>query len=171
MLFHLSFNAHDPETVASVLAQILDAVVVPAPSPPFNEGALFVCCGDDRGTMISLEPWGVTYAPAPNLFTAMPHGSDSPPTNAFHGLFMAAVPEERVFEIATAAGWPVARVPNGPFDVINVWIEGRQLIEFTTPELYPAYKATFDTTGVATLDANLRALESSIKAMMAAQPG
>ena len=65
----------------------------------------------------------------------------------------------------------MARVPNGPFDVINVWIEGRQLIEFTTPELYPAYKATFDTTGVVTLDANLRALESSIKAMMAAQPG
>ncbi len=107
--------------------------------------------------MISLEPWGVTYEPAPNLFTAMPHGSDAPPTNAFHGLFTAAGPEERVVEIATAAGWPVARVPNGPFDVINVWIEGRQLIEFTTPELYPAYRAAFDTAGVATLDDASRA--------------
>lgn len=165
MLYHLSFNAQDPTTVASVLAEILDATVIPAPSPPFNEGALFVCCGDDRGTMISLEPWGVTYEPAPNLFTAMPHGSDSPPANAFHGLFMAAVSEERVVEIATAAGWPVARVPNGPFDVINVWIEGRQLIEFTTPELYPAYRAAFDAVGVTTLDVALRALETSLRSM------
>ncbi len=39
MLYHLSFNAHDPVTVANVLSQILDAVVIPAPSPPFNEGA------------------------------------------------------------------------------------------------------------------------------------
>jgi hypothetical protein len=165
MLFHLSFCARDPKRVASVLAEILGAQVVRAPSPPFNEGALFVCCGDDRGTMISLEPWGVTYHPGPHQMTAMPREDASPEHNAFHGLFLARVPTERILAIAAAEGWPAAQVPNGPFEVINVWLEGTQLIEFTTPELYLAYRTTFDAEGVKTLDAENRALEARIRAM------
>jgi hypothetical protein len=90
----------------------------------------------------------------------------SPEHNGFHGLFLAAVPEAKIFELAADAGWPAARVPNGPFDVINVWVEARQLLEFTTPELYPAYKATFDTDGVTTLDAGLRVLECELSQQM-----
>jgi hypothetical protein len=168
MLFHLSFNARDPERVGAALAELLGGTVVAAPSPPFNAGALFVCCGDDRGTMVSLEPWGVTYEPGPGHTTAMPHAPVSPERNAFHGLFMAAVPESQVLAIAEREGWPAARVDNGPFEVINVWVEGAQLLEFTTPELYPAYRATFDAAGVARLDAGLRALEGRIRSMMAA---
>ncbi len=100
--------------------------------------------------------------------TAMPHGATSPERNGFHGLFMAAVPEEQVLAVAAREGWPAARVDNGPFEVINVWVEGTQLLEFTTPELYPAYKATFDAAGVAGLDAGLRALEGQVRSMMAA---
>jgi hypothetical protein len=170
MLFHLSFCAREPERVARVLAEILGAQVVRAPSPPFSEGALFICCGDERGTMISLEPWGVTYRPGPNQMTAMAREPASSEHNAFHGLFLAKASKERIFAIAAAEGWPAAQVPNGPFDVINVWLEGTQLIEFTTAELYPAYRATFDAEGVKQLDAQNRALESKIRAMMAGKP-
>lgn len=165
MLFHVSFCARNPSRVAAALAKILGAEVVRAPSPPFTDGALFVCCGDDRGTMIALEPWGVVYKPGPHNMTAMTKGDASPEHNAFHALFLSAVSKERIFEIAAAEGWPAAQVPNGPFDVINVWLEGTQLIEFTTPELYPAYKATFDREGIATLDAGNRALEQKLRAM------
>ena len=127
-----------------------------------------MCCGDDRGTMISLEPWGVTYEPGPKNMTTMPRGQASPQHNAFHGLFLAAVPEARVLELAAAEGWPAGRVSNGPFEVINVWLEGTQLVELTTPELYPAYKATFDAEGVKTLDRNNRELAQRIKQAMAA---
>jgi hypothetical protein len=167
MLFHISFCARNPTRVAAALAKILGATVVKSPSPPFNPGALFVCCGDDRGTMISLEPWGVEYEPGPDQMTAMPSGRATPQHNAFHGLFMAAVPKEQILEIAAQEGWPAGQVPNGPFDVINVWLEGSQLIEFTTPELYPAYQATFDREGLATLDAGLRGLERGLAAMLA----
>jgi hypothetical protein len=169
MLFHLSFCAREPERVAGVLAEILGAQVVRAPSPPFNEGSLFVCCGDDRGTMISLEPWGVTYRPGPQQMTAMPRDGSSPEHNAFHGLFLAKTSRDRILEIAAAEGWPAAQVTNGPFDVINVWLEGTQLVEFTTPELYPAYKATFDGDGVKKLDAQNRELEARIRSMMSAE--
>jgi hypothetical protein len=168
MLFHLSFCSRDPERVARALAEILGAQIVKAPSPPFNSESLFVCCGDDRGTMISLEPWGVTYQPGPNQMTTMPRGGATSEHNAFHGLFMARVSKERILAIAAAEGWPAAQVPNGPFEVINVWLESTQLIEFTTPELYPAYRATFDAAGVKGLDAQNRAMETKIRAMMAA---
>jgi hypothetical protein len=167
VLFHLSFNAHDPHRTADALARILDATVLDAPSPPFNKGALFICCGDDRGTMISLEPWGVVYEPGPNQMTMMPDAGEAPSRNAFHGLFMAAVPEERILEVAAEQGWPAGRVNQGPFEVINVWVEGHQLLEFTTPELYPAYQATFDAAGVAALDAILRRQEAHLAEVMA----
>src|SRR5262249_30181629 len=131
MLFHLSFCVREPERVARVLAEILGARVVRPPSPPFNEDAQWVCCGDDRGTMISLEPWGVTYRPGPNQMTTMPRNGASPEHTAFHGLFLASVPKERILAIAAAEGWPAGQVPNGPFEVINVWLEGTQLVEFT----------------------------------------
>lgn len=170
MLFHLSFAVRDPAKVGAFLSAVLGARIVRAPSPPFSADSLFVCCGDERGTMISLEPWGVTYRPGPKNMTAMPRGDDSPPHTPFHGLFLAKVGEAKILELAADAGWPAGRVPNGPFEVINVWLEGTQLIEFTTPELYPAYQAAFDAKGVETLDASNRALEARLRAM-GMQPG
>ncbi|MBW8910190.1 MAG: hypothetical protein JF620_14460, partial [Mesorhizobium sp.] len=49
MLHHASFNARDPQAVATVLAEMLVATAVRAPSPPFPQGAWFVCLGDDFG--------------------------------------------------------------------------------------------------------------------------
>ena len=167
MLYHLSFNARDPERVARVLAEILDAIVVAAPSPPFNKGALFVCCGDDRGTMISLEPWGITYAPGPGAYTEMPHAESAPERNGFHALFMAKLPEEHIHEIVRREGWPSGRCDNGQFEVINVWLEGTQLVEFTTPELLPAYLRTFGPDGMPGLDASLRAQEAHLRQVIA----
>ena len=171
VLYHLSFNVRDPRHVAGVLSEILGAVVLDAPSPPFVRGALFVCCGDERGTMISLEPWSTEYGPGPACYAAMTEGHATPEHNAFHGLFLAKLPEPKILEIAAREGWPAGRVSNGPFEVINVWIEGRQLIEFTTPELYGAYQATFGPEGLKTLDGSLRLLERELAAMFAAQRG
>jgi hypothetical protein len=165
VLYHLSFNVRDPERVAGVLAEILGATVVAAPSPPFNQDALFVCCGDDRGTMISLEPWGVTYAPGPGARTDMPRQTESPAFNAFHGLFEARIDQDQITKIADREGWPSGLANNGPFEVINVWIEGTQLIEFTTPELLPAYLATFNHDGLPHLDADLRGLEVFLRSL------
>lgn len=167
MLYHLSFNVQEPERVARVLAEILGATVVRAPSPPFNEGAIFVCCGDERGTMVSLEPWGVAYEPGPGARTDMPTGRDPRATSAVHGLFLASVPQDQIEAIAARESWPCGLCDNGPFKVINLWLEGRQLLEFTTPELLPAYLATFGSEGVKTLDRGLRKQEEMLRALMA----
>ena len=134
MIFHLSINALDPAKVAAVLAEPLGADDIAAPSPPFPPGARMVCRFDDRSSMVEVAPAGDTFIPGPDGEVQFAP-SETAERLSFHGLFMAAVSEERVHEIAPAAGWTSALTDAGPFKVINVWLEGRQLIELTTPEL------------------------------------
>ena len=167
MLYHLSLNAHDTDTVAAALAEILGGTVVRSPSPPFDAASRFVCAWDDRGTMIEVGPWGVTWQPDEDLQSDVVAIDDMPEANYFHGLFLSRLPIDGVLLVARRHGWRAALVDNGPFKVINVWLENRQLLEFTTPELLPEYIATFGSANRDHLDAQLRALETELAAAMA----
>ena len=79
---------------------------------------------------------------------------------------MAAVSEERVHEIAAAAGWTSALTDAGPFKVINVWLEGRQLIELTTPELVGDYLALYGAENREHLDGQLREVEQFLRSQL-----
>jgi hypothetical protein len=148
VLYHLSFNVREPDVVAPALAEILDAKVVIAPPPLFNEGARFVCCGDARGTLIVVEPWGVTYRPGPGASLETPLGTETPEHTAFHGLFEAKVDVETIGKVADREGWPWGPADYGLFRVVNVWIEGRQLIEFVTESMVPDYLSVFGSEGM-----------------------
>ena len=148
MLYHLSFNAREPDRVAGALAEILDAKVVDAPPPLFNKGAKFVCCRDERGTLIVVEPWGVTYRPGPGASLESPLGAETPEYTAFHGLFQAKVDVEAIGKVADREGWPWGPADYGLFRLVNVWVEGRQLVEFVTEEMIPDYLAVFATDGM-----------------------
>ena len=63
MLYHISINAHDTDRVANALAEIFDGTVVNAPAPPFHPKSRFVCCWDERGTMMEVGPMGWTMHP------------------------------------------------------------------------------------------------------------
>jgi hypothetical protein len=164
VLYHLSINARDTDKVASVLAEILGGTVVPSPSPPFDSTSRFVCLWDERGTMIEVGPWGATWQPDAGENSEVVDDGSTPEHNYFHGLFLARVPQEEVIAIAHRAGWRAALVDNGPFMVINVWLENRQLFEFTTPELLPAYLATFGPQNREQLDGQLREFEQMLRA-------
>lgn len=164
MLYHLSLNAHDTDTVAGALAEIVGGTVVPSPSPPFDPRSRFVCCWDDRGTMIEIGPWDVAWAPVDGEQAAVVQ-APTPERNYFHGLFLAQVGIEDIGRIAQRRGWRWALVDNGPFQVVNVWVENQQLVEFTTPELLPAYLATFGPGNRDHLDGQLRALEAALGAL------
>jgi hypothetical protein len=163
VLYHLSLNAKDTDRVAAVLAELLGGSVVRSPSPPFDPRSRFVCCWDERGTMVEVGPWDVAFAPAADLQSDVVP-SATPERNYFHGLFLAKVPVDRILEIAAREGWPCAVCDNGPFRVVNLWVEGRQLLEFTTPELLPDYLATFGPANREHLDGQLRDLERLITA-------
>ena len=162
MIFHLSINAIDPAKVAAVLAELLGADDIAAPTPPFPAGARMVCRFDDRGSMVEITPADVAFASGPDGEVQFVPASAAD-RSGFHGLFMAAVAEDRVIEIAEKAGWTSTLVDAGPFRVVNVWVEDRQLIEFTTPELVGDYLALYGPENREHLDGQLREVEQFLR--------
>lgn len=163
MLYHLSFNAVDTDRTAAALAEIVGGTVVASPSPPFDPRSRFVCCWDERGTMMEIGPLDVAWAPDEHQQSIVVDAA-TPARNYFHGLFLTPLSVGEVELIAKREDWPCALVDNGPFQVINVWVEGRQLLEFTTAELLPDYLAVFGPHNKAHLDGQLRELEAAITA-------
>jgi hypothetical protein len=160
MLFHFSFAAREPAHVATVVAELLGGTVIACPTPPFPAGSKYVCCGDDRGSMVEIVPAGFAYAPGPNARPRTVPTRTEP--TASHALLLAGVPRERIDAIAAREGWPCGLVDTGLFKVISIWVEGTQLLELTTPELLPAYVATFGAAGLGKLDTELRAVEAHL---------
>lgn len=162
MLLHLSFAARDTDRVARVVAELLGATVVDCPSPPFRAGSKFVCAFDEAGTMVEIVPSGTVYVPGPGNRTDMvdgPHLERTP----VHGNFTTPLTVTEALAIAEREGWPSGLIDNGPFQVVNVWLEGTQLIELFPAELVGGYLALYGPEGRDVLDRGLRALEASLR--------
>jgi hypothetical protein len=162
MLLHLSFAARDTERVSRVVAELLGASVVDCPSPPFPAGSKFVCSFDDAGTMVEIVPAGIAYVPGPGNRTDMVDG-DFLERTPVHGSFTTPLTVTEALAIADREGWPSGLIDNGPFHVVNVWLEGTQLIELFPSDLVGDYLALYGPAGRDVLDPGLRALEASLR--------
>jgi hypothetical protein len=161
MLHHVSFNAHDPAHVARVLAEMIGAQAIRAPSPPFPESAWFVCYGDEQASLLEILPWGTVQ----DLDVPGGIGFDAElrPRSGAHALVGGSRPADDVLAIAERAGWRAKLVNAGPFAFVKVSVENALVIEVLTPEHAPRYLEMFGTAGIARLDDQLRALESSLR--------
>jgi hypothetical protein len=161
VLIHMSMDALDPERVATVLAEILGGTVVPPPSPPFDPRYRWVCCWDDRGTLLEIGPATIGLRPGPSAEIVF-NDQLSSDYSTVHALMASAIPLERVAELAAGEGWQHGMVRNAnAFSVLNVWLENRRLIEFATAELIEDYLSVFGPTNKDHLDTSIRALEQS----------
>jgi hypothetical protein len=138
MLFHVSIEAADPYRVASVLAEIFGGVA--APFPAVAHGSWVALAGDDRGTMIEVYPLGTELhlgegeAGVIDLMGPRRHNS------GVHVAMATKLDIESVYAIADREGWPVKYCRRGGmFGVIELWIEGFQMVEVLTPEMQQEY--------------------------------
>ena len=162
MLLHLSFAARDTHRVARVVAELLGATVVDCPSPPFRSGSKVVCAFDDTGTMVEIVPSGTEYVPGPGNRTDMVEGTHFERTPV-HGSFTTPLSATEALAIAEREGWPSGLIDNGPFQVVNVWLEGTQLLELFPADLVGGYLALYGPEGRDVLEPGLRALEASLR--------
>ena len=162
MLLHLSFAARDTNRVSRVVAELLGATVVDCPSPPFRPGSKFVCAFDDTGTMVEIVPSGTEYVPGPGNRTDMIEGAPIERTPV-HGSFTTPLTVNEALAIAEREGWPSGLIDNGPFHVVNVWLEGTQLLELFPADLVDDYLALYGPAGRDVLDPGLRALEAALR--------
>ena len=154
MLFHVSLEADNPQKVAEVFAEIMggEALVF----PPVIDGSWVAFAGDDHGTMIEIYPRGTEIHP-----TAMgAEGKMSPQRrhNATHIALGTKLNADEVFAICKREGWHAEYFRRGGvFGLIEIFVEGCQMIEVLTPEMQQEYL------DVVTID--------NWKAMLAAREG
>ena len=143
MLFHMSIAADDPKHVAGVIAELWNGEV--RRFPPISDNGWIALAGDDRGTVLEVYPLGTVLRETEGDADAHgePGGGDRfTPT---HGAIATQLEREEVLAIAAREGWPAKyRKRGGMFGVVELWIEGRQMMEVLTPSMQAEYFAAMN---------------------------
>jgi len=138
MLFHMSIAADDPKHVAGVIAELWQGQA--RRFPPVSENGWIALAGDARGTAIEVYPQGTVLRESDGDVDAHGEATGSDRFTPTHGAIATELEQERVLAIAEREGWPAKyRKRGGMFGVIELWIEGRQMMEVLTPEMQAEY--------------------------------
>jgi len=156
----MSFGVREPERVARVLAELMAATALKAPTPPFPHGAWFVVVGDAHGSLLEILPAAAVFDPnAPLAFRQRTPTFE--PVSA-HVLVSAAVESAAIQTTAAREGWGFQEIETGLFKVMKVWIDGNVLVEFLTKTELERYAEAFGTTGLPSLDGKFRDMEAKL---------
>lgn len=152
MINHISIAVNNPEKVANVLGELWNGIVIPFPPCP---DSFIVLANDGRGTGVEVTPIDTILVPGEGL---PPENADAQtPTEEYEAKFVKSdfVPQyvpthlnistrlgiEEVKEIAAREGWRVlvCNRDKGLFQLIELWIEDRFMLEVMTPEQTARY--------------------------------
>jgi hypothetical protein len=140
MLFHMSIAADDPQHVATVLAEFWGGRA--ARFPPVSDNGWIAMAGDDRGTAVEVYPAGTVLRETSGDADAHGETSGADRFSPTHGAIATPLDLDAVLAIARREGWPAKyRKRGGLFGVVELWIEGRQMMEVLTPPMQAEYLA------------------------------
>jgi hypothetical protein len=142
MLFHASIPADDPEHVARVVAELWRGEVLPF--PPFP-GAYVASAGDERRTLVEIYPRGREHVPAPGEYGTRVNPAPSHYSEA-HLAVGTVLSAEDVLTLAQREGWLAQRSNRaGLFEVVELWVENKFLLEVLTEAEQRRYVANTGT--------------------------
>ena len=153
MINHISIGVRNTERVASVLAELWGGFVVPFPPAP---DSFMVIANDGKGSAIEVTPIDTVLMPGEGLppeenfdtsvrteeYEAKFVKSDfAPQYVATHLNINTHLSEREVKEIAERENWRVLTCNRGEglFQLIELWIEDRFMLEVMTPEQTARY--------------------------------
>lgn len=142
MIHHLSIAAHNPKQVAQVLAELFHGEAVPFPDTRYPDSYVAVAF-DAYGTVIDVHPFTTELIPGSehdDMLFQCRQNPDASPYTATHAAISVPVSEENIWAIAARAGWSI-RHRQGLFEVIELWIENRVLLELLPPAIAASYLA------------------------------
>jgi hypothetical protein len=139
MLFHMSISAHDPRRVATVVAELWGGEALPF--PPVIGGSWVAFAKDDRGTILEVYPHETVLREAEGDADAYGEASGREAFTPTHAALATNLGPEAVMGIAKREGWSAKYCKRGgKFGVIELWIEGRQMMEVLTPAMQAEYQ-------------------------------
>ena len=141
MLFHMSIAAKDPRHVAGVLAEFWGGAALPF--PPISADGWIVMAGDARGSALEVYPADTVLREAEGDADAYGEATGHHDFTPTHGALATPLDRDAVLAIAAREQWPAKyRKRGGMFGVIELWIEGRQMMELLTPDMQDEYRST-----------------------------
>jgi hypothetical protein len=153
MINHISIAVHDPEKVSAVLAELCGGFAVPFPPAP---DSFIVIANDGKGSAVEVTPIDTILIPGEN-FPDEENFDASTPTEEFEAKFVKSehapkyvathlnintqLSAKEVKAIADREGWRVLTCnrDRGLFQLIEIWVEDRFLLEVMTPEQTARY--------------------------------
>jgi hypothetical protein len=137
MIHHLSVAADDPQRVAGVFAELLEGFVVPfAPNP----GSFLAVARDGNGTGVEVLPADTVLEPNGPTGVRFSRTTRSTPHSPVHFALSVGVDAATIFAIAAREGWECVECDrDGNFDVIELWVENRWLVELLPPSFAARY--------------------------------
>ncbi|MGH7784953.1 MAG: hypothetical protein ACREO5_14065, partial [Candidatus Binatia bacterium] len=153
MINHISVGVHNPEKVANVLAEIWNGIVLPFPPSP---DSFLVLANDGRGTGVEVTPIDVVLEPGKGLPPEVNFGADTlteeneakfvrsdfrPKYISTHLNINTKLSIDEVKAIGAREGWRtlVCNRNKGLFQLIEVWVEDRFMLEVMTPAMTERY--------------------------------
>ena len=151
MINHISIGVHNPEKVANVLAELWNGIVVPFPPCP---NSYMVFANDGKGSGVEITPINTILVPGEGMppaddyevateeYEAKFVASDfSPQYVATHLNINTHLSIEEIKEIGAREGWRtlVCNRGEGLFQLVEMWIEDRFMLEVMTPEQTARY--------------------------------
>src|ERR1700761_3102323 len=147
MIHHVSISAREPQHVAEVLAELMAGTCHPFPGGIAD--SFMAVAGDNNGTMIEVYPEAVVLEPGQGDQQVHAAQAREVGYEPFHLLLSVPLTEAEVQRIGDREGWRTRRFGRGApsekpfFDVIEVWVENRLMIEVATPDMVSAYLDLF----------------------------
>jgi hypothetical protein len=140
MIHHLSIPASDTRHVAEVLAEVLGGGTVTAFGP--HRDSWIAWAGDEHGTAVEVYPVGTEMVPPPTADQAQfRHDASASGFTATHAAISVPASAAEIHAIAERGGWRALRLDRGGFEVIELWVEDRVMLELLTPAMAAAYLA------------------------------
>lgn len=153
MINHISIGVNNPEKVAAVLAELWNGIVLPFPPSP---NSFIVLANDGKGTGVEVTPINTILVPGEgmpeeanfdkNTLTEeyeakFVQGDFSPRYVATHLNINTNLSEAEVKAIGKREGWRTLTCnrDRGLFQLIEIWIEDRFMLEVFTPEMTKRY--------------------------------
>ena len=139
MINHPSIPADRPPEVAPALAELLGGEWLRF--LPWVD-SFVAMAGDDRNTTIEVYPRSRPMAPGDGEAMVQPanDADGGAGLSCFHLAVATPLSAEAVFALGAREGWRTVRLSRGGvFEVIELWIENRLMIEVLTAEMQRDY--------------------------------
>lgn len=154
MIAHFSLPARDPQRTAEIFGRLIDGAVMPFPVVP---GAWVAIARDGSGVGVEVVPAATAHhmgqgeagvalgGPAVMPWeTQIRQDGDVEGPNGVHVAITSPLSAEEIIAIGRAEGWRAVHCDRGGvFDLVELWVDNRTLVEVLPPEGTRRYLAFY----------------------------